>query len=214
MVFEAGAASNRAALTSFIAELGRRLHANGRLLSMAVSPKSADSTTHPRSGIFDYAALVPNVDWIFVMNWGVHWATSAPGPIAELPWATDNADYVASMPQKKKWILGAPMYGFDWPGNGGADEEATPLEYADVRALIARVGASPRYDAAAGEWTFTYHSAADGKTHTVWYVDSRAIAERFALARARGLGGVGVWRLGTEDQSIWSQTAVAPGIAW
>ncbi len=212
--FEAGAASNRAALTSFIAELGRRLHASGRLLSMAVSPKSVDSPAHPRSGIFDYPALVPNVDWIFVMNWGIHWATSAPGPVSELPWATDNADYVASMPQKKKWILGAPMYGFDWPGNGGTDEEATPLEYTDVQALVARVGATPRFDTAAGEWTFTYHSAADGKTHTVWYLDSRAMALRFALARDRGLGGVGVWRLGEEDPAIWSQAAVAPGLAW
>jgi spore germination protein YaaH len=212
--FEAGAASNRAALTSVIAELGRRLHAAGRLLGMAVSPKAADSPSHPRSGIFDYAALVPNVDWVFVMNWGIHWATSAPGPIADAAWASANADYVASMPQKKKWILGAPMYGFDWPGDGGADEEATPLEHADVRALVARVGASPRFDSASGEWTFTYRSAADGKNHTVWYVDSRAIALKFALARDRGLGGVGVWRLGTEDQSIWSQAAVAPGIAW
>jgi spore germination protein YaaH len=212
--FEAGAASNRAALTSFIAELGRRLHAAGRLLSMAVSPKSVDSPSHPRSGIFDYAALVPNVDWIFVMNWGIHWSTSAPGPIADLAWASANADYVASMPQKKKWILGAPMYGFDWPGDGGADEVATPLEFADVRALVARVGATPRFDTASGEWTFTYHSDADGKTHTVWYVDGRAIALKFALARDRGLGGVGVWRLGTEDPSVWSQSAVLPGVAW
>src|SRR3954447_9635012 len=93
------------------------------------------------------------------------------------------------MPQKTTWILGAPMYGFDWPGNGGAGEEATPLEYTDVQALVARVGATPRFDTAAGEWTFTYHSAADGKTHTVWYLDSRARALRFALARDRGLGG-------------------------
>jgi hypothetical protein len=98
---EAGAASNRAALTSFVAELGRRMHAAGRLLSIAVSPKAADNLTHPRAGIFDYAALAPSVDWLFVMNWGVHWATSGPGPIADVRWAAANADYVASMPQRK-----------------------------------------------------------------------------------------------------------------
>jgi spore germination protein YaaH len=209
---EAGAASDRAALTSFVTDLGRRLHAIGRLLSMAVSPKSADSPTHPRSGIFDYAALVPQVDWIFVMNWGIHWATSAPGPIADISWATANADYVASMPQQKKWILGAPMYGFDWAGNGGVGNEATPLEYADIQALISRVGATPRFDTPSQEWTFTY--SAGGQTHTVWYLDSRAIGERFALARNRGLGGVGVWHLGNEDQSTWAGPLVAPGIAW
>jgi spore germination protein YaaH len=204
---EAGAPDNRAALTAFVAELGRRLHAAHRLLSMAVSPKSSDSPTHSRSGIFDYLALVPNVDWMFVMNWGVHWSTSGPGPLADLPWATANADYVATMPQKKKWILGSPMYGFDWVGLHG-----TPLEYADIRALIARVGATPRFDWNAGEWTFTYSEG--GQTHSVWYLDSRALGLRFGLSRSRGLGGVGVWHLGTEDQSIWSQPLVAPGIAW
>ena len=106
------------------------------------------------------------------------------------------------------------MYGLDWPGDGGADEEATPLEYADIQALIARVGSSPQWNAAAGEWTFTYRSSADGKTHTVWYEDGRSVALRFALARARGLRGVGVWHLGAEDPAIWSQAAVAPGVAW
>jgi spore germination protein YaaH len=209
---EAGAPGNRAALTSFVTDLGRRLHAIGRLLSMAVSPKSADNPTHPRSGIFDYPALVAQVDWIFVMNWGIHWAASAPGPISDISWASANADYVASMPQKKKWILGAPMYGFDWAGNGGVGNEATPLEYADIQALIARVGAAPRFDTASQEWTFTY--SAGGQTHTVWYLDSRAIGERFALARNRGLGGVGVWHLGNEDQSTWAGPLVAPDVAW
>jgi spore germination protein YaaH len=209
---EAGAPGNRAALTSFVTDLGRRLHAIGRLLSMAVSPKASDSPTHPRSGIFDYPALVAQVDWIFVMNWGIHWATSAPGPIADITWATRNADYVASMPQSKKWILGAPMYGFDWAGAGGAANEGTPLEFADIQALIARTGATPRFDTASQEWTFTY--TAGGETHTVWYLDGRAIGERFALARDRGLGGVGVWHLGTEDQTTWSGPLVAPGIAW
>jgi spore germination protein YaaH len=210
---ESGAASNRDALTRFVRDLAGRLHAAGRQLSIAVSPKSADNPTHPRSGIFDYPALAASADWIFVMNWGIHWATSAPGPLADLPWATANADYIATMPQKKKWILGAPLYGFDWTGNGGSANPATPLENADVQALIARVGATPRWDAGAGEWTFSYR-AADGQTHTVWYLDSRAVGLRFALARDRGLGGVGVWHLGTEDQAVWNQPLVAPGIGW
>jgi spore germination protein len=210
---EYGAASNRDAVTRFVADLAGRLHAAGRQLSMAVSPKSADNPTHPRSGIFDYPALAASADWIFVMNWGIHWATSVPGPLADLPWATANADYIATMPQKKKLVLGAPLYGFDWAGNGGSAQPGTPLENADVRALIARVGATPRWDADAGEWTFT-HRAADGQTHTVWYLDSRAVGLRFALARDRGLGGVGVWHLGTEDQAVLNQPLVAPGIAW
>ena len=116
------------------------------------------------------------------------------------------------MPQKQKWILGAPMYGFDWTGAGGSGNQATPLEYADISALIARVGATPRYDAAAQEWTFTY--SAGGQTHTVWYLDSPGDrpalrARRRAASEASGSGASA-----RRTSRLWGKPLVAPGAAW
>ena len=74
-------------------------------------------------------------------------------------------------------------------------------------ALKARVGALDGYDAVAHEPTFTY--SAGGTVHTVYYATGASIAERLGYYRSKGYG-MGMWRLGREDPSIWSNPAVLP----
>jgi spore germination protein YaaH len=211
--FEAGYASDRAALTSFVAELAARLHAQGKKLSIDVSAKTTDVQNHPRSTFFDYLALSAHADHVVVMAWGIHWATSAPGAADDLAWWTQVADYVATMPRKERFVMGLQLYGMDWASGGGAAHPGTAHEYADVQALLARTGAVPRYDAAAGAMHFSYTDAA-GAPHEVWYTDAATQATRLALARARGLGGVAFWRLGREHQLLWANPLLAPGAVW
>ena len=211
--FEAGYASDRAALTSFVAELAARLHAQGKKLSIDVSAKTTDVQNHPRSTFFDYLALSAHADHLVVMAWGIHWATSAPGAQDELGWWTQVADYVATMPRRERFVMGLQLYGMDWASGGGAAHPATAYEYADVQSLLARTGAVPGYDAAAGAMHFSYTDAA-GAPHEVWYTDAATQATRLALARARGLGGVAFWRLGREHQLLWANPLLAPGAVW
>ena len=135
--FEAGYASDRAAMTAFMADLSDRVHARGKLLSQAVSAKTEDVANHPRSTIFDYAELQKYVDYVFVMAWGVHWATSSPGPQDDYDWVRRVGDYVASMPNKHKFVMGTMLYAFDWPNGGGSGNPATALHYGEVVDLIA-----------------------------------------------------------------------------
>jgi spore germination protein YaaH len=209
--FEAGAPTDRAALTSFVADLAAIMHGQGKLISIAVSPKATEVTTG-RAAIFDYPALSSVVDTVFVMNWGKHWSTSVPGAIADLPWATTVADYVASMSNKSKFVLGTDLYGFDWAAGGGAANPATPIEYADVENLVASVGATPTFDPVGGAPHFSYTDS-QGVGHDVWYTDARTVAQHVRLAHDRGLG-IGFWRLGREDQSVWDDPLIAPGTAW
>ena len=53
-----------------------------------------------------------------------------------------------------------------------------------------------------GELTFTYTDAA-GVAHRVWYLDAHAVLAMLRIGREHGLA-VGLWRLGGEDQSLWS----------
>ena len=122
------------------------------------------------------------------------------------------ADYVASMPNRTRYVLGTQMYGMDWPNGGGPTNRATPLEYAEVMALIAAHGATPVLDPASDAWTFKYTDAT-GVPHEVWYPDAATIARRVQLSRERGLG-IGFWRLGREDQRVWSDPQIAPGTSW
>jgi spore germination protein YaaH len=204
--FETGYATDRDAYTAFIAELGRRLHDRGKLLSIAVSAKQRDVANHPRSTFFDYVALSEHVDTIFVMAWGIHWTTSAPGSPDDMTWLRGVVNYVKTMPNRSRFVLGSPLYGMDWAGDGGADEPATSLEYEDVMALARRVGATPVLDSSGSKY-FAY-TGADGKRHQVWYADAETLSMRLAIAREAGLG-VGFWRLGNEDQRLWSDPLLA-----
>jgi spore germination protein YaaH len=200
--FEAVAAEDRDALTSFVADLSGRLHAAGKLLSQSVSAKAKDIPNHPRSTAFDYAALAQYNDYVFVMAWGLHWATSAPGPMDEINWVRSVADYAATMPHHEKFVIGTMLYGMDWAGDGGTDQPGEGRHYGEVQALSARYGAAPAFDPSVGAWTLKYTDDA-GVPHTVWYPDANTTGDRVAIARERGLG-VGFWRLGQEDDRVWT----------
>lgn len=211
--FEAGPAADRAAMTSFVADLAAALHARGKRLTQAVSAKTYDSLTHPRSGIFDYPALAQHVDHLFVMAWGIHWSTSSPGASDDIGWVTAVANYVASQPTPAKFVLGAHLYAMDWPAGGGPSNPGRPMEHADVVALIASVGATPVLDPATDAYHFSYVDSA-GTSHEVWFGDASTVNRRMLLARSLGFGGVGFWRLGREDQRLWSDALLAPGAGW
>ena len=210
--FEAGYATDRDVYSSFIAELGDRLHARGKKLGLAVSAKTADVPNHPRSTFFDYNALSQSADTIFVMAWGIKWATSSPGAQDSLPWYTAVVNYVKSLPRPERFVMGMQLYGMDWTNGGGSANPANALEYDDVMALRARVGATPRYDATEDAWHFTYNDSRG--RHDVWYTDAATQNTRIQLARAAGLGGTGFWRLGREDQRLWQNARLVPGAPW
>lgn len=209
--FEAGLASDRDALTSFMADLATILHGQGKRVSMAVSPTTR-IVTSGRAAFYDYPVLATIVDTVFVMNWGKHWSTSGPGALSDLPWATEVAEFMATMPNRSRFVLGAAMYGMDWPAGGGPQHPATALEFTDVQSLMASVGAAPAWDSLAAAPHFSYIDA-QGVGHDVWYTDAATLDAHIRLARDRGMG-FGVWRLGREDQTIWGHPLLADVGAW
>jgi spore germination protein YaaH len=209
--FEAGLATDRDALTSFVADLAAILHGQGKRLSVAVSA-TTKVVASGRAAFYDYAGLGAVADTVFVMNWGKHWSTSVPGALADLPWATAVADFVATMPNRSRYVLGAGLYGMDWAAGGGPAHPATALEWSDVQRLVATVGAAPVVDPVAGAPHFSYTDVA-GVPHDVWYTDAASVDALVRLAHDRGLG-YGVWRLGREDPAIWEHPLLASPLGW
>jgi spore germination protein len=193
-------AADRRALTSFVAALAERLHARHKKLSVVVVGVGQDDPKRS-TGFYDDRALAALADGVFVLAWGAHWEGSGPGPIAPLGAAIATASYLATLPHHARFVLGAPMYGLDWPEG----ERATAYQYAEVLALAHAQHAHARSDPASHELTFTY--TAEGVSHRVWSMDGAAVAALLRIARAHGLG-LGLWRLGVEDQSLWSSAAL------
>lgn len=211
--FESGPASDRAAMTSFVTTLAQQLHAQGKLLSLSISPTTNGDPTASRAGIFDYQALGQIVDYPVVMSWGLHWATSAPGSQDPITWVQQVLGYVASLPDHAKFIAGFNLYAMDWPDGGGPSHQASTYEYGVAIPRLAQFGATAQLDSASDSLTASYTDA-QGTSHVVWFENGATEATRIQLAQSDGLGGVAFWRLGEEDQTLWSNPLLAPGAAF
>jgi spore germination protein YaaH len=101
----------------------------------------------------------------------------------------------------------------DWPNGGGPSNTATAYEYQDAMAVLQQNHATVRLDPATDNYQALY-TAPDGTPHEVWYPDAGTTSRRLAIAKNAGFGGVAFWRLGREDQRVWSDPRLAPGVTW
>ena len=206
--FEGADPSERNPFTAFITLLAEKLHSQGDKVSTIVTAKYYNVPTG-RAAMYDDAALSVPSDYIFVLDWGIHWTTSGPGSLDEYPWFKRVAEYTATMPHLNKFVLGMPMYGIDWANGGGPGNPGTPLEYEDIVALETVFGALPEWDATALSPHFSYKDGS-GVRHDLWFTNQQSIGARMQLAQSLGLG-IGLWHLGSEDQSVWSLPQIAAG---
>jgi spore germination protein YaaH len=197
---------DRQALTSFATALAARLHAIHERLAVVVDGVGQDDPSRS-TGFYDDRALAAVADTVFVLAWGAHWEGSTPGAIAPLGAASETAAYLASLPNARRFVLGAPMYGLDWPDGGGDAHPGQALQYSGIVALAHAQHAQVQSDPASHELTFRYTDA-DGVQHQVWSMDAAAVAAILRIARTHGLSA-GLWRLGEEDQSLWSSSQIA-----
>jgi spore germination protein YaaH len=204
----ANAPSERNPFTAFITALAARLHSQGDKLSTVVTAKAYNATTG-RAAMYDDAALSGPSDYVLVLDWGLHWTTSVPGGMDELPWFRYVAEYTAEMPNRSKFVLGMPMYGIDWPAGGGHSNPGTPLEFNSITTLMSEYGVLSEWEPKAQDPHFSYVDAL-GVPHSVWYSDQQSLAPRVALADSLGMG-VALWHLGSEDQSIWELPGLGGG---
>jgi spore germination protein YaaH len=203
--FENDGAADRDALTSFVTALAKRLHAMHKKLSIVVVGVSEDNPRRS-TGFYDDRSLAALADTVFVLAWGAHWEGSAPGPIAPLAAASATAAYLASLPNASRFVLGAPMYGLDWADRGGPSDPGVAYQYNGIVALAHAEHAVVHRDPASAELTFDYTDT-EGALHQVWSMDATAVAALLRIAHAHGLA-TGLWRLGEEDQRVWSSAQV------
>ena len=140
--FEGAPPSERANFTAFITALAEKLHSQGEKLSTIVTAKYYNIQTG-RAAMYDDAALSIPSDFVFVLDWGVHWTTSGPGSIDEYPWFKKVAEYTATLPNRDKFVLGMPMYGIDWANGGGPANPGEALEYSEIMARASELGVAP-----------------------------------------------------------------------
>lgn len=203
------------AFSAFISELGTVLHEHGKLLSVALHPKTNTEANWNGPGAQNWAVIAGFADQLKIMVYDFHWASYHAGPIAPLDWLRDVLEYAATIPEAKgKIIIGLPLYGYDW----GPEGVAKALTYNDTIELMTQhniYSASRehiddstdfcRYYIDNTEPHFQYQL--EGATHTVYFQDGQAIEKRLAVIEQYPelVKGVAFWRLGGESPEIWTK---------
>ena len=175
---------------SLLAELAAAFHPPG--LKVSVNVPASDSA-------FDYRKIAASTDLVILMAYDEHWSTGGAGPIASLPWFAKVLRERARDVPVEKTIVGIGGYAYDWPKGKPAEErtfEEAVLTARESEGLV-------RLDPASLNPTFGYADD-DGITHQVWMLDAVTAFDQVQVARAGGVRGYALWRLGSEDPALWS----------
>lgn len=193
--------------TNFIKELALALHEKGKLLGVAIHPKSGEGKPNEDNGSAaqDLVPISQAGDQLYFMTYGEHWDESAPGSIASLSWVKKVINYAISIGvSREKIFMGLPLYGLDWPKSGSSYGTAKGLTYSEVAGLISQYKPTLVVDTAEGTAHFTYTSS--GQTHEVWFENYQTVEPKLEFAKSLGVSAT-FWRLGGEDPQVWTTVA-------
>lgn len=193
--FEYVPARNAQAYADFVAELRAILNAEGKIVIVALAPKTSAAQRGLLYEGHDYALLGAAADYVLLMTYEWGYTYGPPLAVAPIPNVRAVIEYALTVIPPEKIYLGIPNYGYDWqlPFVQG---ESRAQSISNVRAVeIAReAGVAIEYDAVAESPHFNY-TARDGSLHEVWFEDARSIAAKLGLVQEYSLFGAGYWNL-------------------
>jgi cellulose synthase/poly-beta-1,6-N-acetylglucosamine synthase-like glycosyltransferase/peptidoglycan/xylan/chitin deacetylase (PgdA/CDA1 family)/spore germination protein YaaH len=160
--------------------------------------------------------IAANSDGVVLMNYDQHEATSDPGPIASQDWFVSNLTRVLKSVPKKKLICALGNYGYDWTlsippaaKRGHKQQKPEVLNTEDLpvsdawqRASDADADLNLDYDSLNPH--FDYIDEDNNQRHVVWFLDAVTLLNEMRAARQLGLQTFALWRLGSEDSSLWN----------
>lgn len=191
----------RDAFSEFIEALSARLHDNGRLLTIAVHPKTGETGQYEAAMAQDWTRIAPAVDVFTIMTYDRGGRNSAPAPIGPTPWTLDVLAYAASVMDISKVRMGLHFYGYTWPrGN----PPATTIDWEGTQRYITSLKPEVQRDPADME-AFIDFKPVGLPRQVVYFADATSVAFKVesALAAYPDLGGVAIWGLGGEDPANW-----------
>jgi spore germination protein YaaH len=148
--------ADREAYSRFVGSLGAALHQRGKLLALALPPKTRD-TTSGWAGAFDYAALGQQADLLTIMAYEYSGPFSGPGSIAPYDQIDQVLAYTTSQVPAEKVLLGLAFYGYDWDTTTG---RTRALSYGQAACVAARYNVPIGLDPASRSAVFRYQAAA------------------------------------------------------
>jgi peptidoglycan-N-acetylglucosamine deacetylase len=197
------------AYMAFIRELYADMHRRGLQLYVNTAVATSDN---------DLKQIAASSDGMILMNYDEHQTTSDPGPIASQDWFVDNLTRVLKVVPKKKLICAVGNYGYDWtlsnPPAAKMGSHKKPVKpqvlftddfpVAEAWQRASDADADLDLDDDSLNPHFEYIDEDTNQRHVVWFLDGVTMLNQMRAARQLGLTTFALWRLGWEDNSMWS----------
>ncbi|MGC9953779.1 MAG: glycosyltransferase [Rhizomicrobium sp.] len=188
--FEEVPRSGYADLGTFLSELSALFAPHGWIVVQA-APYADDN--------WPYATFAKSVDYTMLMAYDEHDDTGPAGAIAGEPWFETNLDKRMKELSPSRTIIGLGNYAYDWHGEETADD----ISFQDAAVAARDSEARVDFDPNTNNPHFSYIEN-DNVKHDVWFLDGVTAYNQIHAADVYQPAGYALWRLGSEDPSVWS----------
>lgn len=178
-------------LLTFMQELHAVFSSQGLLVTQAVPFDDED---------WNYKAYAAATDYLILMAYDQHWVGSDAGPVAAQNWFEQNLGARMRELDPAKTIVALGNYGYDW---SDASDDVDEVTFQEALIAARESSTTPSFDSATRNPYFEYDDE-DQSHHTVWFLDAVTAYNQIRAASGYGPAGFAIWRLGSEDPSVWS----------
>ena len=197
--FETLARNAQPGYLALLKELSGDLHAKGMQLYVSVQARNQE---------YDYAAVAAQADGVVLMNYDEHYPSpGTAGPVASQDWFTDNLKAAIKVVPRDKLISAIGNYGYDWvhkPKRGPLPPGVKDINVTVQDAWLAARDSEADVDFD-GESLNPHISYLDEHDlqHDIWFLDAVTALNQMRAAQSLGIKTFALWRLGSEDRSLW-----------
>ncbi len=189
-------------ITAFLDKFIDALHYDDKELWLCVQPgQDLD--------FIDFEELSDNVDRYVALLFDETSDIDTPGPLGSRPWFEGWLHVLLENTEAKQWIITLGSYGYDWTA-GAKKAELISFPEAMSRASYAEIASAT---VAGPEYNPYFYYEDSGKEHTVWFLDVVTFLNQLREVREAKAGGFALYRLGSEDTSLWEALNVPDNFA-
>jgi cellulose synthase/poly-beta-1,6-N-acetylglucosamine synthase-like glycosyltransferase/peptidoglycan/xylan/chitin deacetylase (PgdA/CDA1 family) len=188
--FEEVPAAAQKDLQLFLTEMAAAFAPHQYIIVLAV-PFDDDS--------WPYATYAHVADFMLLMGYGEHWEQGGSGSIAGQSWFEETLDKRMKALDPNRTIIAIGSYGYDWVKDKRTEELTFEEAVLSARDSEADIDFDPKTD----NPHFSFIED-DGQRHDVWFLDGVTAFNEIHAADVYQPAGYALWRLGSEDPSIWS----------
>jgi peptidoglycan-N-acetylglucosamine deacetylase len=196
--FEDFPAKGQKGYNALLSELSGDLHAKGLKLYVSVQPRNME---------FNYKAIAAAADGVVVMDYDEHYPGGPAGPIASQDWFVNNLEVARKNIPADKFICAIGNYGYDFPqrlknGKLPPGQKETNQSVQDAWLAARDSDSSVDFDSDSMNPHVSYEDEHNIQ-HDIWFLDAVTALNQMRAAQILGIQTFALWRLGSEDRSLW-----------